>query len=123
RTIMLGIKGSTAKNIVNACFDTGLAALPAKLKFLLLKRMARDYGIESVITKCNGCVFEGDPSDEVGLRIVLEKHSYDRELIEMLTRFFDKHRAGTFIDIGANIGLITIPIAKLPFVRCRCFEP
>jgi FkbM family methyltransferase len=30
---------------------------------------------------------------------------------------------GTFIDVGANIGLTTIPIARNPRVRCISFEP
>lgn len=31
--------------------------------------------------------------------------------------------SGTYIDVGANIGLTTIPIARMPQVRCIAFEP
>ena len=40
----------------------------------------------------------------------------------MLERFFDDG-AGTYIDVGANIGLTIIPIARNPRVRCFAFEP
>lgn len=30
---------------------------------------------------------------------------------------------GTYMDIGANIGLTTIPVARNPHVRCLSFEP
>ena len=39
-----------------------------------------------------------------------------------LQEFFAKD-GGTFMDIGANIGLTTIPIAQNPLVRCLAFEP
>lgn len=38
--------------------------------------------------------------------------------------FFAKHpTGGTFMDIGANIGLTTIPIARNALVHCLTFEP
>jgi FkbM family methyltransferase len=85
--------------------------------------MAFGYGIRGVIAICNDCLFQCDATDEVGLRIVLEKHSYDSGLIQLLKRFFKSNDAGTFIDIGAHIGLIIVPVAKLSFVECRGYEP
>src|SRR6185295_13313730 len=32
-------------------------------------------------------------------------------------------QSGTYIDVGANIGLTTIPIARNPKLRCVAFEP
>ncbi len=40
----------------------------------------------------------------------------------VLTGFFGSG-GGTYIDIGANIGLMTIPLARNPQVRCLAFEP
>jgi len=39
-----------------------------------------------------------------------------------LVNFFGTD-GGTYLDIGANIGLTTIPIARNPHVRCLAFEP
>jgi FkbM family methyltransferase len=41
---------------------------------------------------------------------------------EVLKNFFDA-TGGTYIDIGANIGLMTIPLARNPLIRCIAFEP
>jgi FkbM family methyltransferase len=37
--------------------------------------------------------------------------------------FFEERDSGTYLDIGANIGLTTIPIARNHRVRCHSFEP
>ena len=42
---------------------------------------------------------------------------------ELIGRFFDKAGRGTFLDIGANIGLTTIPVARRANVACHAFEP
>ena len=39
-----------------------------------------------------------------------------------LSAFFGSG-GGTYMDIGANIGLTTIPLARNPLVRCIAFEP
>ena len=41
---------------------------------------------------------------------------------EALNRFFAP-AGGTYIDIGANIGLMTIPFARNPRIHCIAFEP
>jgi FkbM family methyltransferase len=41
----------------------------------------------------------------------------------MFMDFFVLHGGGTYLDIGANIGLTTIPIARNPRVVCFAFEP
>ena len=44
------------------------------------------------------------------------------EVTKILTKFFGPE-GGTYIDIGANIGLMTIPLARTARVRCLAFEP
>lgn len=41
----------------------------------------------------------------------------------ILKSFFDKHDGGTYLDIGANIGLTTIPVAQNARVACLAIEP
>ena len=38
-------------------------------------------------------------------------------------KFFDARGSGVYLDIGANIGLTTIPIARRSSVTCIAFEP
>jgi FkbM family methyltransferase len=44
------------------------------------------------------------------------------EVTEALQAFFAP-AGGTYIDIGANIGLMTVPFARDPRIRCLAFEP
>ena len=47
---------------------------------------------------------------------------WNHEMNERLTSFFAKD-GGTYIDVGANIGLTTIPTAQNPNVNVIAFEP
>jgi FkbM family methyltransferase len=44
------------------------------------------------------------------------------KVTEILTKFFGPE-GGTYLDIGANIGLMTIPFARNPRIHCLAFEP
>lgn len=43
------------------------------------------------------------------------------EPMKRLQRFSET--GGTYLDIGANIGLTTLPVAQNPLIRCFAFEP
>ena len=43
-------------------------------------------------------------------------------MTEALQAFFAP-TGGTYLDIGANIGLMTVPFARDPRIRCLAFEP
>lgn len=48
---------------------------------------------------------------------------YEPRLAALFHEFFASRGGGTYLDIGANIGLTTIPVAQDPTVRCLAFEP
>lgn len=49
---------------------------------------------------------------------------YEPRMPAMFRDFFASHGGGTYLDIRANIGLTTIPVAQDdPTVRCLAFEP
>jgi FkbM family methyltransferase len=48
--------------------------------------------------------------------------TFAKTLTAELVNFFGSG-GGTYIDIGANIGMTTIPVARNPRVRCLAFEP
>ena len=47
----------------------------------------------------------------------------DTQTNDTLTAFFAAHGGGDYIDVGANIGLTTIPVAQNPNVECLALEP
>jgi FkbM family methyltransferase len=60
-------------------------------------------------------------------RVVLPVYAqtgvYEPRLAQLFREFFAGHGSGTYLDIGANIGLTTIPVAQDPNVKCLAFEP
>jgi len=48
---------------------------------------------------------------------------YEPRMASLFRDFFASQGGGTYLDIGANIGLTTIPVAQDPTVRCLAFEP
>lgn len=49
--------------------------------------------------------------------------SYEPRMARLFGDFFVSTGGGTYLDIGANIGLTTIPVARDPNVKCLAFEP
>jgi len=48
--------------------------------------------------------------------------TFSASITALMTEFL-RDSGGTFIDIGANIGLTVIPFARMPGVHCLAFEP
>jgi len=68
-------------------------------------------------------VFEGSIHDEVVHGHYRREGTWSPEIQALLAdRLFSEGR-GTFLDIGANIGLVSIPLAERRRVRCLAFEP
>lgn len=68
----------------------------------------------------------GDVVGSVDDRTVLERYAETGTWLPVeirLLRDFFARNGGTYLDIGANIGLTTIPIARNPAVTCFAFEP
>jgi FkbM family methyltransferase len=42
---------------------------------------------------------------------------------QFFVNFFAHRASGAYLDIGANIGLTTIPVARHPAISCLAFEP
>ncbi|MBW4096258.1 MAG: FkbM family methyltransferase [Acidobacteria bacterium] len=48
---------------------------------------------------------------------------YEPRLDKLFHEFFTRSGGGTYLDIGANIGLTTIPVAQEKTIKCLAFEP
>ena len=62
-------------------------------------------------------------SDRAILPEYMKTGRWAEETNRSLEEFFRTKGSGTYIDVGANIGLTTIPIAQNPNVRCIALEP
>jgi FkbM family methyltransferase len=90
--------------------------------YAVFTELGQRLSVESVSVRGANGVFRG-ALDDAGLlgRYALEG-SWALETIRALEDVFASN-GGTFLDIGANIGLVAIPIARNPAVDCHCFEP
>ena len=75
-------------------------------------RVVGDYG-----------TIEGSIDDTAIMRWYATRGSWRTTEARFFSELFAANREGTFIDVGANIGLTTIPIARNPNVACKAFEP
>jgi len=88
----------------------------------ILAQLAPRCRIESVkVTGVYGTV-QSAATDQVMLPIYAQTGLWAQRTNELLTSFF-AGRGGRYVDVGANIGLTTIPVAQNPSVRCLAIEP
>jgi len=65
---------------------------------------------------------EGSPRDGTVLGGYAMAGTWARRTNQLLCEFFEG-RGGQYLDVGANIGLTTLPVARNPKVTCLAFEP
>lgn len=86
-------------------------AAPAPLQTGLTELHQGDLGL-----------FEGSMDDAVVFAHYRTHNTWSPELLELLQGHLGNH-AGTFIDVGANIGLVAVPIAERTRATVYAFEP
>jgi FkbM family methyltransferase len=78
---------------------------------------------ESICSDGEYGVFEGSIHDEVVHGHYRREGTWSSEIQALLAEQLFPEGRGTFLDIGANIGLVSIPLAERRRVRCLAFEP
>jgi FkbM family methyltransferase len=68
-------------------------------------------------------VFEGLPSDEVVLHEYARDGVWAKGLVDLVVDRLFGEGAGTFIDVGANIGLVSVPVLERTGAVGIAFEP
>ena len=68
-------------------------------------------------------LIEGSVSDQVILREYAQSGTWSPQLQDTVIADIFGERQGTFIDVGANIGLTSIPVARHHGVKCIAIEP
>jgi len=68
-------------------------------------------------------LFEGSPRD----RVVLDEYKrlgyWAKDLVELMVSRLFAGGTGTLIDVGANIGLVCVPVIERTRAQAICFEP
>ena len=100
-----------------------MGALPPERAFDAVQAAGRKCNVSDIRVIGDYGPIEGSIDDGVILRGYAITGSWRTSEGRFFTDLFAANRGGTFIDIGANIGLTTIPIARIPGVSCKAFEP
>lgn len=103
----------------------GLLHAPKGLSIVVFRAVCRALGVP--VVSADGALgrMYGSPLDTSVFGEYLSTGRYSPGLMKLLTtEYLDAGRVGTFVDVGANIGLVTIPIAEeFEDVACFAFEP
>lgn len=97
--------------------------LPLRYKRTLFLHLAKLLGISKIrITgkygNISGCIEDRDI-----FGVYLRDGVWSEHINAIFVTYFAGRTSGTFLDIGANIGLTTIPVARNRHVLCHAFEP
>ena len=120
---------------------TGMVWWPTRLKVAVARVLCRDevfikaHGRDLVACVAPFCGIDGlratgqfgdilsSPADRTIFSVYASTGTWAQSTNSLFSKFFNENHGGTYLDIGANIGLTTIPIAQLPGVQCIAFEP
>jgi FkbM family methyltransferase len=92
-------------------------------RFEIFQEMGHALGVESVSVRGKNGLAWGSLNDRWLLGAYALRREWSSEMIELFQHFFSANDGGTYLDIGANIGLTLFPIAQNPRVQCYGFEP
>jgi FkbM family methyltransferase len=102
--------------------DLFVRCLPGSVKLIMFRGLVKALRVRAVSVDGNYGRIQGDPLDLGVLSEYMLTGKYSPELVKFLQDWFKQFGHGTMIDVGANIGLTTAPIA-MSGVACICFEP
>jgi FkbM family methyltransferase len=101
----------------------GIERLPFSLLYEVFYQSGRALGIRSYEVSGNAGSFIGPFNDQSVIKQYLKNGHLSPVIVKLFRDFFDVRGGGTFYDLGANIGMVTVPIAQNAKVKCVCFEP
>jgi FkbM family methyltransferase len=101
---------------------SSIQALPARIRDFAFRALLDDYGIATVVASGEQGTFEGSPDDVCVFRAYVANRTWEPDAVDFFRRWFARRKGGTFIDIGANIGLITVPVVASGDVRGIAIE-
>ena len=119
-----------------ASLQSMAARLPGGLRHALLRSLVvarHDYDVFQALGRSVGVrdirvdgiygMIEGSIDDSGVLRAYAVAKGWADQGNRIFIELFERHGGGTYVDVGANIGLTTIPIARNRAVACKAFEP
>ncbi len=92
-------------------------------RYEFFAELAQAFNVETLQVRGKYGSIQSGPNDLSILQTYARTGVWAERTNSIVREFFLKHGEGTYIDIGANIGLTTIPIAANAKVSCLAIEP
>jgi FkbM family methyltransferase len=102
--------------------DWAIRRMPASVKLIMFRALVKTLRVRTVTIEGAYGQLQGNPLDLGVLSEYMLTGTYSPELMKFLLNWFRRFGPGTMIDVGANIGLTTVPVA-MAGVECIFFEP
>ena len=99
-----------------------VSKLPKSVIYEVFYQSATALGIEAYRVSGQTGTYTGLLRDQAIIKKYMFDGAWSTNIIDLFSEFFG-NGGGTFLDIGANIGMISIPISKLTEVYVTGFEP
>jgi FkbM family methyltransferase len=100
-----------------------LAVLPPKARMALLFRQLHEAGVKSVVADGDNGEIEGYTADLKVMAKYAKNRTWSAEIVGRARATLDLAQGGSYIDLGANIGLTTVPVASARGVLSWAVEP
>lgn len=115
------------RNALDTVLDEVCTVLDAdfrrrRSRFRLLSRLAQQAHVVALRVDGEYGVMQSAAGDSHILFRYSDEHRFADRTNKLVAEFFGDD-SGSYIDIGANIGMTVVPIARNPLVRCFAFEP
>jgi len=85
--------------------------------------VALDSQSQSIVVNGEYGEFEGSARDRVVLDEYKRLGSWAKPMVDLISTRLLSVGPGTFIDVGANIGLVCVPVIERTHAQGVCFEP
>ena len=110
------------KKTIGTLMERAVGTAPSNFKIKLFRMLAADLGVNAVIRMGSNGAIEGSLRDDGLFMHYLRDGEWASDTTRILTDFFNERGLGTYIDIGASIGLTLIPMARIEGLRCIGIE-
>jgi len=123
RSVLKRAMVGVARGVVLPSIVRALRLLPVKAREYVFRQEASEFGVATI--SCDGELgtFEGDVHDQVIHAVYLATKTWAAEYMAIVRDRVLAQGGGTLIDVGGNIGLTSIPVARARNTVCHVFEP
>jgi FkbM family methyltransferase len=92
--------------------------MPSDERYDVMSRIAASCNVNAFVVQGEEGLIRGSSQDRSVLRHYATHGYWASRTTRLFKDFYSRVTSGTYIDVGANIGLTLIPIARLAAVRC-----